>query len=63
MGRFSRKKDESPPVIDLREPNANKAKWGSPVPCPREHPSEVASSGTSSAPSLTSRPPRRRKRP
>ena len=34
MGLFSRKKDEAPQVIDLREPEPSKPKWGSPVPCP-----------------------------
>ena len=34
MGRFSRKKDKSPPVVDLRQPESSKPMWGSPVPCP-----------------------------
>ena len=34
MGLFSRKKDKSPPVVDLREPDSSKPRWGSPVPCP-----------------------------
>jgi len=34
MGLFSRKEDEAPQVIDLREPALTKAQWGSPVPCP-----------------------------
>jgi hypothetical protein len=35
MALFSRKKDEAPaPVIDLRDQEAVKPKWGSPVPCP-----------------------------
>ncbi len=31
---FNRKKDEETRVIDLREPEPAKARWGSPVPCP-----------------------------
>ena len=34
MGRFSRKKDEVPQVIDLRDPAPGQPTWGSPVPCP-----------------------------
>jgi hypothetical protein len=36
MGLFSRKKDQVPQVIDLREPEPvpRKPQWGSPVPCP-----------------------------
>jgi transcription elongation factor Elf1 len=34
MALFSRKKAEAPGVIDLREPEAPKPQWGSPVPCP-----------------------------
>jgi hypothetical protein len=34
MGLFSRKKAGAPEVIDLREPQATKPQWGSPVPCP-----------------------------
>jgi hypothetical protein len=34
MGLFSRKKEDEPAVIDLREPEPAKAIWGSPVPCP-----------------------------
>jgi hypothetical protein len=34
LGLFSRKKTETTPVIDLREPVPSKPKWGSPVPCP-----------------------------
>jgi hypothetical protein len=33
MALFSRKKAE-PGVIDLREPEPPKPRWGSPVPCP-----------------------------
>jgi hypothetical protein len=32
MGIFTRKKAE--PVIDLREPEPDKPRWGSPIPCP-----------------------------
>ncbi len=35
MALFSRKKEEVPaPVIDLRDEEPAKPKWGSPVPCP-----------------------------
>lgn len=34
MGLFSRKKDEAPQVVDLREPVPTEPRWGSPVPCP-----------------------------
>lgn len=34
MGLFSRKKDEAPQVVDLREPVPTKPRWGWPVPCP-----------------------------
>ena len=37
MALFSRKKAEAPEVIDLREPEATKPRWGSPVPCPSCH--------------------------
>ena len=37
MALFSRKKAEAPGVIDLREPEPVKPKWGSPVPCPACH--------------------------
>jgi len=37
MGRFTRKKDDLPQVIDLREPAPSKPAWGSPVPCPACH--------------------------
>jgi hypothetical protein len=33
MGLFNRKKQPEV-VIDLRAPEANKPRWGSPVPCP-----------------------------
>jgi DNA-directed RNA polymerase subunit M/transcription elongation factor TFIIS len=34
MALFSRKKAAAPEVIDLREEEAAKPQWGSPVPCP-----------------------------
>lgn len=34
MGLFSRKREEPPRIIDLREPAPSKPTWGSPVPCP-----------------------------
>ncbi len=34
MGLFSRKKDEVTHVIDLRDEQPAKPRWGSPVPCP-----------------------------
>jgi hypothetical protein len=34
MALFGRKKQEAPQVIDLREPEAVKPLWGSPMPCP-----------------------------
>ena len=35
MAMFSRKRaDPQPEVIDLREPEPAKVRWGSPMPCP-----------------------------
>lgn len=34
MGLFSRKRAEPTKVIDLRDPEPAKPRWGSPVPCP-----------------------------
>jgi hypothetical protein len=34
MGLFSRKKEETHPVIDLRQAEPATATWGSPMPCP-----------------------------
>jgi hypothetical protein len=34
MGLFSRKREEIPEIIDLREPEPVKPQWGSPLPCP-----------------------------
>jgi hypothetical protein len=35
VGLFNRKNDKSSPVIDLREPDPSRPRWGAPVPCPK----------------------------